>query len=84
MMSLDPYHNPKRQLLLEMRKLRCKVTYQVGKHGNVKPALNCESQTLENFTASRECGQDNIQLGLKLTSAGLHIYVLHSSGPMFS
>ena len=45
MISLDPDHNPKRQLLLEMRKLRCKVTYQIGKHGNVKPALNCESQT---------------------------------------
>ena len=47
MISLDPDHNPKRQLLLEMRKLRCKVTYQIGKHGNVKPALNCESQTQE-------------------------------------
>lgn len=82
MISLDPYKNPIRQLL-EMRKLRYKPTQQVGRN-RCEAGSNCKSQALKNFTVPRECGQDDIQLSLKLPSAGLHCNVSQSSGPTFT
>ena len=45
--------------------------------------FNCKSQALENFTALRGCGRDDIQLNLKLASAGGHCNVSQSSGQCF-
>ena len=42
--SLDPYDNPIRQLLLEVRKLRCKVTYQVGRYRDAKPGPTAKAR----------------------------------------
>lgn len=45
---------------------------------------HCQRHAVENSTAWRECGQENIQLGVKLAPAGLHRNVLQSSQSMFT